>query len=194
MRIRYFFFSIFLLLNVAPAQASSFYWELGPGVGLVNGGTGLGFNTTLGFNTSKESSIFQIHLGAKVPVASGSGGSIAGIYPLLRLEFPRFYIGGGVTPLMYGGTSSLPTTAVSTVGIMGEVGLLWRVVPFFFLALEGTTQMASSVPGVDSPVFGITLQMRFFIFQSDENVQYERGRRENFDGWRYPFGIEIFGD
>ena len=69
-----------------------------------------------------------------------------------------------------------------------EAGLLWRVVPFFNLALEASIEGVSK-NGTKSPypVEQATLQMRFFFGEGNKAAS-----NRHYDGWRYPFGIELF--
>lgn len=193
------------------SQAGSFYIETGFGLNLIqngtsffsspSGSTGMGFGTSMGFiqNFSSNNAFLQLHIGVKTLLNANSGDSdqltMMSVYPLVRFEFPRFYFGVGVTPLAYGSASSsaFDLTGLRKSGTLAyyfEGGLLWRVTHFFHIAFEGSTQFVKT-GGATSPAPAIQglFQMRFFLPFSDTTPG---GGRERPDGWRYPFGIEIW--
>ena len=190
------------------AFAGSFYLETGVGVAQIREGTslygsalsssptpGAAFNLSLIQNLSHESDLLQVHFGIKDRYGSSAEGGasyvLQSLYPIIRLESPRLYFGGGITPFVWknetGGTSF--TKVNSAVGIFGEVGLLWRVVPFFYLALEGAGQFVSKSGSLSPrPALEATLQFRFYF----ESSNTDGARTRRWDGWRYPFGIAIY--
>ena len=113
-----------LLLVSIPAQATSLYFEAGPGVSqLLNSAglfgdiadgqhsIGMGLNFMLGLNLAKSDlSGFQLHFGPKYfYLTSGNDEATfvyQAVYPALRFEFRRFYFGGGVTPIVFASQSS----------------------------------------------------------------------------------------
>jgi hypothetical protein len=178
--------SLFLFSSVAAFQANAgdYYWELGLGGGQYNNtGYGAAANFVFAKNLSKTSSGFQFHLGLKDKYSTGTGAALNMVYPLIRFETRRVYLSGGASPLGY-----LKSTGsyerISGIGFFGELGLLWRVVPFFHLALEGSAEMLSAGVG---PNYAATVQWRFIWFNYESS-----SRKGEFDGWRYPFGTDIW--
>lgn len=207
-----FFTAFFLfLLNASPSHGSATYIETGFGTGQISGGNGLygsgtpkrtdfGFaqNATFAIAFGSANSFLQLHLGIQQRITSGSSSgmtySLLSAYPLIRLETPRMYFGFGASPFVWkkSGTSSDFITGyskvTSAVGGFGEVGLLWRVVPFFNLALAGSAEAVSRSGQLSpSPALQIGLQLRFFLGDGMKSTG-----KKKYDGWRYPFGIELF--
>jgi len=204
---------VFLLSGLcalfAPLRSNAaFYVETGFGVGELRGidkmynstagstGLGLASNLSLAATIGNPNSLVQLHLGLQQRLtqggASGTSYSLMTTEPLIRLETPRFYVGFGATPLVWTQKgSSLGTSFSPAKGAMAayaEFGLLWRVVPFFNLALAGSLEGVSK-SGVNSPfpVAQATFQMRFFFGEGNKG-----GGHRKYDGWRYPFGVELF--
>lgn len=72
----------------------------------------------------------------------------------------------------------------------GEVGLLWRIVRFFHLSLEGSAQMVQTSNGVGpSPTAEVVVQFRFYWESTRSSGNATRAG--GYDGWRYPFGLEL---
>jgi hypothetical protein len=211
----------FLLLSTillcAPNTALAFtiytpYLETGFGYSIIQGasnffspqstassGSGFGMNATLGFPLAHANDLLQPHIGFKTRLSTAAApeGSlgILSATPLLRIETPRFYIGVGATPLVWKRVaSSVGFDALEKVsgalGYFAEVGLLWRVVPYFHVALEGSAYMVSLPSGFSpKPAFDGSFQMRFFFWEDKSSAG--GGGKRKFDGWRYPFGMEL---
>jgi hypothetical protein len=214
-----FRFSTFLFaLLLAPHSARAIgiytpYLETGFGYSIISGGqnffspsstsaggAGFGLNAMLGFPLLPQSVFLQPHIGFKTKLSSASAtdGSLGVLTatPMLRLETPRFYIGVGLSPLVWRrvqpafGFDGLEKVS-GALGYMAEAGLLWRVVPFFHVALEGGAYMVSGASGFSpKPAFDASFQMRFFFWEEPGAAGGGKGRRK-FDGWRYPFGMEL---
>lgn len=206
------FGAFFLLLagSGTTALAGELYFETGFGLGQIGSASslytgipnspsfGLAGNLTFAKNISSNSAFIQIHLGLKTRYVSSSDDSysysLIGAYPLLRIEVSRFYFGGGISPFVLqnnpGEGSSSFIRSPSAVAYMAEAGLVWRVVPFFYLALEVGGQFVKNAAGTLGPKPSLegTFQMRFLTTPSGSAGSGSR----KFDGWRYPFGIEIF--
>ncbi|HTL13096.1 MAG TPA: hypothetical protein VL588_11435 [Bdellovibrionota bacterium] len=202
------------LMVPAQAHAGDFYVETGVGAASIRNGQALfgGFMTaappldiglTLGFfyNLSSDSSDIQFHLGIKDRCTTGAASGLQQVlnipYPVVaRADFGRFYISAGVSPWVFTRQGSLMSLSYNQrtggISLLGEAGLLWRVVPYFHLALElGTdwVKPGGSITGFSpSPAATLALQMRFFIGSGSGGPG---DGKHKFDGWRYPFGIEI---
>jgi hypothetical protein len=215
-QLRFFISLVSLLIVALPAHAIGIYTpylETGFGYSLIKGGqsffspasssaggSGFGMNAMLGFPLLHQSVSLQPQIGfkAKLSSASASDGSLGILTatPMLRLETPRFYVGLGLSPLVwkrvqpafgFDGLEKVP----NALGYMSELGLLWRVAPFFHVALEGGAYMVSGASGLSPrPAFDASFQMRFFFWEEPSSTAGAKGRRR-YDGWRYPFGLEL---
>ena len=203
-----------LACALAPARSSAaLYVETGVGGGqflhaaptfpsLANpSGFGLGTNVTFANAFGSANALVQIHLGIQHRMTEvGSGGTTYGLmslYPLVRFETPRMYFGLGASPLIYT-TQNTSGSFISgyqkdkgSVGYLGEAGLLWRVVPYFHLAIVGSAEAISHGGTLGpSPALQISLNLRFFLGDGQSRGSGSSSRK--YDGWRYPFGIELF--
>lgn len=212
LRVSFLFLFLFLGVPVA-SHAGGFYYEFGGGPSTFTGAQGLygptapgetrfGFGANLLFAINLADSgqtLLQTHVGVKQVFITASQDDTSLIYAptyfLMRFETPRFYVGGGITPIVF---KSMTTKQVAgSLGLAGgaiagmaEAGLLWKVVPFFYIALEGSAHMARSSVGMGpKPALVGTIQFRVFL---SDNEDEKNKRRSKFDGWRYPFGLEIF--
>jgi len=158
---------------------------------------GFGTNFSLLQNLSGGKDFFQFHFGAKARSYTSSSDSrkfgLITISPHLRMEMPRLYFGAGAAPLIW--QRSEHTSGFDnyqkTPGLSfnAEIGLLWRVTPDFHLAIEGDADFVKTSAGTGpSPATQIMIVMRFY-FKSDQNPNAQDIK---FDGWRYPFGVEIW--
>lgn len=197
-----------LLFYASHANAGPFYIETGFGASKLqkmatffgdgspdSTSVGFGYNVTFAKNLSKTTSIMQAHLGVAVRSTSGAvAGTNYGlfsVYPVLRIELMRLYIGGGVSPFIFSqrSDSSGFKAKSGALGLMAEAAILWRIVPYFHLAL-GASAEGIQISSTRSPLPAIqaSFQMRFlFWFPVEAGERYG-----DFDGWRYPFGIEIW--
>lgn len=206
-----------LALGATRAHALGLYLDLGVGANamfyssLLFPGTpsAMGIaasgNTFLGFELNPSSTI-KFHLGAagrlNIGTSSTTYASYVGLYPTFRIETYRFYISAGIAPFLWTRQSAQPgidytflTTAA--MGGFAEFGLLWRVTSEFNMALavsadivaQGANPFASAWSPL--PVWGAFVAMRFYIFSAKGSGGGggSSGKRE-YDGWRYPFGIE----
>ncbi len=216
----YFSIPAFVLATVSfsvgrSSWAGGWYYEFGGGGALVNQAQGFfgtrvpsaprmgyGLNLLVAKNLAREGqeALLQIHLGLRQTYISASRDQITyaytPTYAFFRLESPRFYFGGGATPIVFrqistpqvGGAFAL---APGAIALEGEFGLLWRVVPFFHIALESSAHFVQSGGGL-SPKPALLGGIQFRIFMTSDLPE---GRsRTKYDGWRYPFGLELFGD
>lgn len=158
---------------------------------------GLALNAMVGWNLMSPGSTLQIHIGVQdrflTSYENGTPHGMHSIYPIVRFELPRLYLGVGATPFVFknsGDPYSLSyQQETSALAVIGELGLLWRVVPYFHFSIGASVQAAQNVGGIyPFPAADVTAQMRFMLGVG-ENRQ-EAAKRHH-DGWRYPFGIEI---
>lgn len=214
MRFKAFFFVLFLTVFIpSQVRAGAFYIELGAGAGQIwQGenvfGSSLGAKSPLSFagefsliqNFSSSSSWLQIHIGAiaryQTLTTASQTITFMSASPLLRLDTPRIYIGAGATPFVWQQDSAGAFLPIDETWIYsGQVGLLWRIVPFFNMALELNTEVFKTTAGMGpKPAWTGLFVMRFYF--DEETGGGGGGRRGGgggYDGWRYPFGIPIFG-
>lgn len=201
-------FFFFLGLFSRGVLAGGFYMEVGiggsqfwnPGPGFegdlpVLSTPSLAGNIAFIQNLSRDYSNFQFQIGTKGRMASSNAGGqnlgLASIYPIyFRIETFRLYWGFSVTPFVWrslGGFGAFEPPGKPNFAGLGEVGTMWKVTPDFYLEIEGAAQLLKSSGGIGPMSLEATVQMRFY-FDSDFGNQ---SRYEGFDGWRYPFGIEI---
>ena len=108
----------------------------------------------------------------------------------MRLEFWRFYIGGGYAPLTFSnqpgsGLFGLRTNNGGT-GYFYEGGVIWRIVPEFQIALTYAMENVSAKGSgnlMTSAEYG--LRFRFPLSPKEGGGASE----VKFDGFRYPFGF-----
>ncbi|MGE0616415.1 MAG: hypothetical protein AB7P04_12315 [Bacteriovoracia bacterium] len=220
---RFEFFKRFLLVawattSMATASAHAgmgdLYFETGFGLSKIRNGSlaldssfsdspgfGLGGAFTLAYNITAPSSLLQVHVGIKDRVSTsgddnGNSYMLHSIYPVIRLETPRIYIGGGLTPYLFKRPGGLGFSGFekieSSMGYFTELGLLWRVVNYFHVSIESSLYFFSTPRGTSpSMALDFTFNMRFFLYNETGSGAGAGGRQ--YDGWRYPFGIEIGG-
>ena len=199
----------FLILAPFHSNAYSFYFEFGAGGAKINSGQSLfgqndlpagpSFNFSLVKYLTSVQSLAQVHLGIKYRFNGGSTNStyhsLSAPYPFVRLEFFRFYIGAGATPWVFPSSQSGSygitqfNKASGAIGVFVESGLLWKVSPFFHMSIEASAE-AVRQSGVISPkpIYAITWQFRFPFGKRES---YQTQDILDYDGWRYPFGIEL---
>lgn len=215
-RSRFAYLCALLILLCVPAltiyarAGADLYLETGIGAGQIykaqkiygaqakNLQPGFSGNALFAASLGPDNSVAQFHLGVetRLTTTSGSGNSywLSGIYPIFRVETRRFYVGGGASPFLFqraGKSSTLVMQQLNgTLGFLGEFGLLWRVVPFFNLALEFSLEYGKGKgAAAPAPAAQATLQMRFYI---GDAIAPGNARKRKYDGWRYPFGMELF--
>jgi hypothetical protein len=203
-----FFWSALFLFPTESVNASP-YFELGTSLGKLSsydqffGQTTTGNSSNLGFCGSlsfyvpvtSPKNIIHLDLGLQNRMYFVSNSSpqtdlaMVSVNIAARLEFYRFFVGAGYSPLSLVSTSgplSLHSNSGAT-GYFGEGGVIWRVVPELQIvatyAMEyGTTSAGTKSP---SPASEYGLRFRFPIspYKSAGDAS------DKFDGFRYPFGI-----
>lgn len=207
---RAIFLSLLLCLS-QQAKSANLYLESGAGLSWLLGTStphyGAGFNGVIGATLNSANAPFQIH--AAVALRYLSGRSNDGTHtqgyliplPLIRFEFPFFYIGAGATygSFVSSGTNQLfplnVTYDSSFIPVYGEVGLLWRTTPFFHMAatVSVTYGVGASGASFASPfAIDTAIQLRFLILgelagSRESKARDQRARKMR--GWRYPYGI-----
>ncbi len=161
-------------------------------------GLGFAFNNALMANLSMEGRIFEFHWGVQELWSSAQAGpdnlGYLAVYPELRIQMSRLFIGAGATPLAWRRSSPESgydgfASSKSTLSMLGEAGILWPVVHDFSLGatLSGqwVTQSGTSSP---APLLNATILMRFYITFWGKSSGGS-GNSNEFKGWRYPFGM-----
>ena len=208
-------FRVFLLtalsltLPASTAWASGgFYIETGAGTGMFfvgsayfnNGATdnsslGGSLNVILAKSFSPDDATFQFHFGIRnqfdVTTSNDALLMTHTILPVIRFEFWRFYFGGGGTPFVFanadGGAFQIQERSI---GLLGEAGVMWKVTPDFYFNI-GATAHSIYRDGLLRPIIGAgTIQLRFYFSHGDP-ASSGGSSGKKYDGWRYPFGIEI---
>ncbi len=210
MRVARWLAPLLLIFNFSTARASEPYFEFGAGMskfysgsdffnGQIGGTTGFSItgNFMIAENFSDGGAFLQFHMGIKNTYVAGSDGTNVGvmnvIYPIIRLEMPRMYIGFGASPFVLRRVSEAALGIdfqrnAGDFALLAEIGFVWRVVPFFYLALEVGMQTVNTDAGLSPfPAATGTFQMRFMLGNGDAGG----GASRSYDGWRYPFGIQF---
>ncbi|MCC7441984.1 MAG: hypothetical protein IT285_10135 [Bdellovibrionales bacterium] len=196
------------------AHAGDVYIETGIGFSNISNGqflfgglmpaspdAGAAFTLGFWFNLSSDHAPLQFHVGLKDRISTGHSGDLQFIlnvpYPMFRLELSRFYFGGGVATWAFTKQGSLAglgyDSNTGAISYAAEAGVLWKVVPYFHLAVEGAMEYVSPPNATElspRPAMTFALQMRFFTGLSPTTGE---DSKKEYDGWRYPFGIEIGG-
>lgn len=212
---------IWILCSLPAAQAATFYIEVGPGLSSITGGSTV-FNNTFNTGTSAFSAnamfawdapiakSFGVHLGVRGQWLSAINGltygNIYALYPFIRVEFWRIYLGGGATPFALRRVGPAPgidgaAEISGALPFFAEAGLEWKIIPDFHLCFgvtgHGAYQTvglpANASPFIMFPSLEYSVQFRFlFDIGGKGNAGATGGGSSSvkkFDGWRYPFGI-----
>jgi hypothetical protein len=163
----------------------------------TNSGYGLNLGLWTTFTSGDPPIEFQFGLQDRYESVSASGDSygLNLMYPTARLQLSRLFFSFGYTPFVMssvGGSSAQNQTLSHVSGadaILGEVGTLLPVTPKFSFGVafdyEKITSGGVSSP---SPIYSGNFFMRFYF---DFGGGGSRTSNE-YHGWRYPFGKEIF--
>lgn len=198
-----------------------FYFESGVGASSVRSGAtffessspldlglGMALNTVMAMNIAAPSSSMQLHLGAQARVSFNSSEqgsySMLSLYPILRIETPLFFVGAGVSPLVWrrvGDSLGISNYnfSESTLSTLLEAGTVLPMTPEVAVVLSGAAQLgrvteAEGAKPIRSPHPALegTVALRFF-FGGRRTTGSSSGERnwEDYPGWRYPFGNTI---
>lgn len=192
------------------SHATGWYLETGVGLTKIKNASGLfgttvadptssgfGGNLVIAYQLSHSKAPLQFGLGLKTFYLNSSSASDSATmvvpYPMLRIETTRFYTGFGIAPVLWKSLTSNGQSIESfgfTHAYAGyaELGVIWRVMPFFAIAGEfsmhfGANRSFSAISPSGSTMF--SLQMRFRLTNGDGGMK----GGATWDGWRYPFGI-----
>ena len=193
----------FLLLAITVtsvrADAAGLYLEPSVGAGSqLLGLNGLGFDADLGVFLALEGrdSLFEIQLGLhdwlNNSFQNGTYYEMNAFYPELRLQFGFLFAGAGVTPFLWSRAQPNPGLGQLAItdgqlGVLGEAGILWPVIPTFSLGLKAAVNDVLNAAAIyPNPAMSAMFFMRFY-FAFAAPAKYES---TEFKGWRYPFGIE----
>lgn len=206
-------FSTFWLASV-PAFATpkyAFNFELGVGASQIREGSaafGSGAATPLGYGFAMHESLFldlmtdgdrmHFHVGLQHRTNTGSretaGYGLQAVYPAVRIEVAPFYVSGGITPLVWlrsgdgFGFTGYERNSGASAGMV-EAGAQIPVIPKFYIAGSLGAQVARIGGQMGPrPSIDLTFVMRFYFGRKKENDA--DSTREDYGGWRYPFGIE----
>jgi hypothetical protein len=205
--------ALFLLLATSPRNAAangSYYYDIAGGFAKYQqtspffgntpqASTGYGFalNNGIFVNWGSDARAFAFQLGLQHRLSSASDSNasyaVQAVYPVMRLQFSRIYLGTGFTPFVWKRTNGLGgvdyfSSAKSTNAILAEAGFLMPVTPKFSLGTQGSAQIISG-GGTKSPnpIWDATVSMRFYFgFFGHSGDSQSSGE---FKGWRYPFGM-----
>jgi hypothetical protein len=200
-----FIFSLITYLAGFDARASP-YFEVGTSLGSVSNGdayfqqtavSGSSFVSSFNFYVplTPVNYLAHVDLGLQNRLtsftpANSESLAMASTNLAMRVEFWRFYAGGGYSPLTFlsspgGGITGLHSYKGSSA-YFWELGVIWRIIPEFQIALcygresvrpkGGGTSLSSSEYG---------LRFRFPLSPKEGGSKGE----VKFDGFRYPFGF-----
>jgi len=199
-----------------PAEASSFYYELQGGLGQVrsaspffgtdapSSGFGPSFNLALAYSFSGGEIPLEFQLGLQSRLSTSSvdnGMTYYGVlapYPMVRLQLSQFFIGGGVTPVLWRRVATSPGVdsfkmVSGSLSFLSEAGFLWAVTPTFSLGAAAAAQFVSTGGTLSpKPILEATAVLRFYFGFSKKGASASSSSTSNeFKGWRYPFGSDL---
>jgi hypothetical protein len=167
-----------------------------------NSGYGLNIGLWTTFTNGNPPLEFQFGVQDRYETVQASGLSygLNLVYPVVRLQMSRIYFAFGYTPFVMsseGGSSAENQTLNNTTGstaMFGETGVLFPVTPKFSfgtsLSYERVTSGGVASP---SPIYTGNFFMRFYFGFGEGGSTGGSSRTSNeFHGWRYPFGREIY--
>lgn len=200
-----FAFSI-LILAPLPAHAFGIYTDFGFGIGtLKNGANYFNQPTADGSHSStvingglyypvlEKALILDLGLMDRLTYSSTSSGSSLGMNTVnvgARLEFARFFVGAGygVFDMVSSAGSSSPHAYSGVHSHFFEGGVIWRVIPEFYITLSAGLEYASPTGGTSpSPSSDYGIHFRFPLYPSERPKSGSKS--VEFDGFRYPFGF-----
>jgi hypothetical protein len=159
------------------------------------GSTGLGFIGSLSVYKpfTSERHFYHLEFGIQnrftTATDTNTKKSLAMFTPnlALRLEFFRFYVGGGYAPLVFGSASGATSlhTIQSAHSDFIEGGVIWRVIPELQISAGAALEFGSPKGSGTSPTI-TEYGLRFrFPFNPKDNSK----KSVQYDGFRYPFGV-----
>jgi hypothetical protein len=103
---------------------------------------------------------------------------------MLRIGFPKSFIGFGVTPLVYQSLTKLSNTYAAII----EAGYYYAITGEFGFLASGATQFFYSSNGFGPrPAADLTVGLRLNF---GETLGHTRSERSEYDGQRYPQGYQ----
>jgi len=198
--------SILLALLMSQAAQAKVYFEVGTGLGSFKGADSFfqtsvsskqGFSGSFSayFPVTRTSRLAHLDLGfqSRLTSATSSTGSSLGMGSAnlgLRVEFWRFYLGGGYSPISFSSTNGSGLLGLhpypSKSSYFAEGGAIWKVIPEFqivaALSLEYGLGSGASSP---APLTEYGLRFRFPLNPTEGSTS----SGVEFDGFRYPFGL-----
>lgn len=196
------------VLTPGAARAGVFYFEFGAGLARFNSNSGFfgsGFTSGSEFGVAINDGIFYSFGSAEQPVELqlgladryaavrevGASYSFFSLYPTVRLQLSRLWLGVGYSPLTFvraqptgGAGDFLPAENGSALTF--DAGVLFPITPFFSVGGSGGLQSFTSSSGTGT-AFDVGLFLRFYM----AFINGEKRNSGEFKGWRYPFGNSI---
>ncbi len=189
------------------AHASYFYTEAAPTLSEFRGGspffgsgldspTSIGLGYSFGFFFSLDNAPIQLQIGVvnRMDNSSDQGNSLTllTVYPELRLQITRLFVGAGVTNVVFSrdetisGIDNLGRSA-SSLAYLVEAGVLFPITPKFSFGGSGTLEYVKTGGNLSpSPAVSANILLRFYF-----GFSHGGGSSNEFKGWRYPFGNEL---
>lgn len=197
-------------VSPARSQASSWYWEIGGGLGKIAGGEALfdrsgaeGSSAALGAAANGGVYFNPLHgrplepqFGIQTRANFGSSDStrlfMIAPYFIARLQASRLFVGAGFAPMVWRRAAddsgiADASRATGTMNFCAEGGVLWPITPDLSLGATAGAQFGlNSGTRSPDPAWDIGAMMRFYFGVSDPSGVGSRS--SEFTGWRYPFG------
>lgn len=169
----------------------SSYFNNGAGDNSTLGGS---INVILAKSFSPDDATFQFHFGFRNQFDVSTSNNVLimtnTILPVVRFEFWRFFFGGGATPFVFANADGAGFRIQErSIGLLGEAGVMWKVTQDFYFNI-GATAHTIYRDGLLRPIVGAgSVQLRFYFSHGEGSSGGSSS--DKYDGWRYPFGIEI---
>lgn len=193
-----------LSFHARPASATEFYFDAGGGVtqilsasnflGSTDSTLAMGgaFTGALGMDVSGAGRSLRFHFGIlhKFLTGTDTAGSygMQATYPFLRIEMKRFFLTLGATPLLQKNTGAGYISATG-LGMLGEAGFMFPITPEIAFGLNAGSQWISGGGGLSpAPAFDLGGFFRFYFGKRSSGGS----GMENYRGWRYPYGVELY--
>ncbi len=181
-------------LTISSALSNRLYLDVGGGYGPTVGmqplagsgatdGMGIGFHFMFAHEWQRSTSMLGRSLGLQPRMEIAGGTSLIPLYGVGRMQVGRVYIGAGFAPLVMS-TALAPISGA--MGIMGEWGIDFRIIPTFSVVLGATIQSFIASGGTPLIAQGF---LAFRFYSDPPNSRAGRyGYYEGYEGWRYPYG------
>ncbi len=196
-----------LLTLTRIAQARSIHIETGLGMSTISNtdpffGVGgptaatPGFGGDIGLYAGIFGNVIEFQLGLENKFSSGSGSTgnymLDVPYGVFRVQISKIFFGVGYSTFVYRQSNNLPEamTLTQTEGasaMIMEGGILFPVTPLFSMGGKGSIETITGGGGTSPSVMTISFLLRFYF-----EISGSQATSNEYKGWRYPFGREIF--